>query len=233
MARRLAIIPARGGSKRLPDKNTRYFCGKPMIGHILETAIESKLFDLIHVSTEDSQVKEIVSRLGFAPDFDRPLELADDETPLMPVLRYVIKEYQDLGQEFDEIWALMPCSPLITAKDLLGAERLYRENTGRFAVMPVSSYSAPVEWAFELQHNKTLKPSDPGKFAIRSQDLIEKFHDIGAFYVLPPSMVMGSISAGNDTSYVGYHLPKRKSVDIDDEDDWELAEAIFLGTSEQ
>lgn len=113
MSLRLAIVPARGGSTRIPEKNIRDFCGKPMIAHILNAARKSGLFEFIHVSTESTHIAEIVQRLGFPIDFPRPGELANDHTPLMPVLKYVVETYQSSGRRFDEIWLLMACAPLI------------------------------------------------------------------------------------------------------------------------
>src|SRR5438874_1339312 len=101
MTRRLAVIPARGGSKRIKNKNIRDFCGKPMIAYVLEVARESGLFDKIHVSTESAEIRQTVERLGFAVDFARPAELADDHTPIMPVLKHVVTTYASRGQTFD------------------------------------------------------------------------------------------------------------------------------------
>src|SRR5437764_11044543 len=112
MVSRLAIVPARGGSKRVSDKNVRDFCGRPMIAHILGAARKSGLFDAIHVSTDSARIAGIVGDLGFATQFLRPSELADDFTPLMPVLRYVTDKFAKSGRHFDEVWLLMACAPL-------------------------------------------------------------------------------------------------------------------------
>src|SRR5450755_2920533 len=109
MPSRLAVIPARGGSKRIPDKNIRMFCGKPMIGHILQAATGSRLFDTIHVSTESQRIADVVESLGYTIDFLRPQHLAGDHTPLMPVLKYAAETYATTGKNFDEIWLLMAC----------------------------------------------------------------------------------------------------------------------------
>lgn len=113
--KRIAVIPARGGSKRLPGKNIRDFCGGPMIGHILRAARESGLFDVIHVSTEDAEIRTVCTDLGFAPDFERDPALADDVTPILPVLKFVIDTYAEQDKRFDQIWLLMACAPLIAA----------------------------------------------------------------------------------------------------------------------
>src|SRR5947207_11884930 len=118
MTKRIAIIPARGGSKRIVNKNIRDFCGKPMVAHVLGTAKASGLFDVIHVSTESTTIRRIVEDLGFRVDFLRPIELADDQTPIMPVLKYVADTFASRGQVFDQVWLLMACAPLIDSRDL-------------------------------------------------------------------------------------------------------------------
>jgi pseudaminic acid cytidylyltransferase len=229
MTRRLAIIPARGNSKRLPHKNTRDFCGKPMIAHILETAKKSKLFEIIHVSTEDNKTAEIASSLGFPPEFSRPDHLADDMTPLMPVLKFTTEHYRDLGQEFDQVWLLMACAPLIEAADLERTAEKFDNQSKASAIIAVSPYPAPVEWAFALNSDDTLVPENPGMFAERSQDLEPKYFDSGTFAAFNCKMILASEGSGSDTDYIGYTLPQHKAIDIDDEDGWALAEAIYRG----
>src|SRR5262249_52086660 len=147
--RRLAIVPARGGSKRILDKNIRNFCGRPMIAYILETARKSELFNMIHVSTESPQVASAIESLGFPAHFPRPIELADDNTPIMPVLRYVTETFQARGQIFDEVWLLMACAPLIEVSDLQQAAQLLSRLGQSRAVLAVSHFPAPIEKAFE------------------------------------------------------------------------------------
>ena len=120
--KRLAIIPARGGSKRILNKNIKNFCGKPIISYIIETASNTNLFSKIHISTEDKEIFNLVSSMGLVPDFERPKNLADDHTPLMPVIKYVVEKYKKINQTYEEVWLLFPCSPLITESDLNGAE---------------------------------------------------------------------------------------------------------------
>ena len=125
MQKRLAIIPARGGSKRIKNKNIKYFCGKPMIAYMLDTARKSSLFNTIHVSTENIEIRNKVNELGFEIDFMRPLDLADDYTPIMPVLRFVVESYAKQGVFFDQVWLLMACAPLIEVEDLVAAEKMF------------------------------------------------------------------------------------------------------------
>ncbi len=224
---RLAVIPARGGSKRIPDKNIRDFCGKPMISHALESARSSRLFDTIHVSTDSETIVETVVELGFPIDFMRPHTLADDHTPIMPVLKFVTDTYAQDGQEFEQVWLLMACAPLVRAGELISANQLYEETGGQQPLLAVSEYPAPVEWAFDLDETNHLIPVQPGMFAKRSQDIRSKYFDAGSFAIFPSSIVRNSEGAGSDSGFIGYPLPKGTAIDIDDEEDWRLAEAVF------
>ena len=231
MTQRLAIVPARGGSKRVPHKNIRNFCGRPMISYILDTARSSGLFETVHVSTESSQVATVAENLGFKFHFPRPSDLAGDDTPLMPVLRYVTETFGKRGNSFDEVWLMMPCAPLIETDDLLGAARLYRDKSGQLAVISVTPYPVPIEWAFERDVDGRLHPTQPGKFAVRSQDLGTKYYDTGTFCGFSARRVLESTGAGDDTGFVGYVLPRHKAIDIDTEEDWQFAEILFRGTN--
>ncbi len=224
---RIAIIPARGGSKRIPGKNIIDFCGKPMIEYALTTAKTSGLFDKIHVSTENSEIARVVAELGFSVDFYRPMELADDFTPIMPVLKHVTETYATRGEFFDTVCLIMAANPLIEAADLKGAMALYEAQGSKSPVMGVVPYPVPVEWAFSRDANGYLDPREPGKFAIRSQDLEQHYYDAGSFVIFPNQFVMDSEGAGDDSQYLGYLLPRTKGVDIDEPEDLALVEVTY------
>jgi pseudaminic acid cytidylyltransferase len=225
--KRLAVIPARGGSKRIPHKNIRDFCGQPMITHVLGAARASGLFSTVHVSTESQSISDVAAQFGCQPAFARPDELADDQTPIMPVLRHAAQEFARRGEHFDEIWLLMACAPLVDAKDLESAAAMFRESGGAQPLLAVSEYPAPIEWAFSREASGALTPVQAGMFAIRSQDLEKRYFDAGSFAIFPASRVLESQGAGSDSGFIGYVLPKGTAIDIDDEQDWRLAEAIF------
>ena len=227
MKKRIAIIPARGGSKRILNKNIRNFCGQPMITHILQTAIESLLFDTIHVSTDDYLIKEVVEKSGLKVEFMRPKELADDFTPIMPVLKFVTNKYSLKQITFEETWLLMACSPLITSNDLQKAAEFYERKGALKPVIAISEYPAPIEWAFVQQSNGVLIPVKSGMFQYRSQDLKKKYFDAGMFTIYPTEFISNLKGAGTDLGYLGYILPKGRTIDIDEESDWEFAEDIF------
>lgn len=229
MTRRIAILPARGGSKRIPNKNIRDFCGKPIIAYALDAAHKSGLFECIHVSTDSRNITEKVVELGFEIDFMRPADLADDHTPIVPVLKYVVEQYREIGRFFDEVVLIMPCAPLIESGDLIGASALMEQFESRKQVLAVSPYPVPVEWAYDLSDDGILTPLQSGKFSIRSQDLRDKYFDVGMFCFFPVNKILMAEGAGDDGAFVGYEVPKSKAVDIDNEDDWLFAEAIYRG----
>lgn len=227
MVNRIAIIPARGGSKRIPNKNIRDFCGQPMISYALAAAKESGLFSKIHVSTESHQIANLVNQLDFQVDFLRPSELADDHTPLMPVLKFVIEEFTKIGLDFDEVWLLMACSPNMRADDLYKASLLMNGVSSNTSLVSISEYPVPIEWAFVREPTGRLIPKQPGMFKFRSQDLEPSFYDTGTFAVFSRATVMSSNGAESNAKYIGYILPKGSAVDIDTEMDWIAAEAIY------
>jgi N-acylneuraminate cytidylyltransferase len=198
-----------------------------MIAHILQAARESGLFDLIHVSTESLHIRQVVENLGFIVDFMRPDELADDHTPIMPVLRYVSETYESRGQIFDQVWLLMACAPLVKQSDLMQASELFDQFGGVNPVLAIAEYPVPIEWAFNRTLVGKLNPVYPGMFAVRSQDIEKKYFDAGLFTVFSARRVQASDGAGSDEGFVGYIIPKGTAIDIDDETDWALAEAMY------
>ena len=228
MAKRIAIIPARGGSKRLPDKNIRDFCGKPIINYILHTARASRLFDVIHVSTDSEKVKQVVTREGFPPEFGRPPALAHDDTPIIPVMRYVLEEYRRRGREFDQACLLYACAPLVEPDDLRTAARMFDDLGSKKVVLSVNAFAVPIEWAYELGPDRRMKPVQPGMFQVRSQDLTTKYHDTGSFAFFPVQRLL-SDEPHDDRDFYGFPLPRHKAVDIDDAEDWLLAEILYRG----
>jgi N-acylneuraminate cytidylyltransferase len=224
---RIAIIPARGGSKRIKNKNIVDFFGKPMIAYALEAAKGSGLFDVIHVSTDDAAIAATVERLGFPIDFMRAPELADDHTPIMPVLRWVIERYRiERNRIFDDVGLFMACAPLIEAEDIRRGFDIYRAHGGKAPVMAVAPYPVPVEWAFDRKDDGRLEPVSPGASAIRSQDLTKKYFDAGAFYFYPREIIEKN-ERSTYLKYVSTVIPRTKAVDIDDMEDLELAKALF------
>jgi pseudaminic acid cytidylyltransferase len=227
MNKRLAVIPARSGSKRIPNKNTRNFCGKPIIFHIIQAAATSGLFDKIHVSTDSHEIAELVGSIGLNVDFLRPPQLADDHTPIMPVLKYVLEEYLKQGSAFDTVALLMACAPMITVDDLHGAAALFDSGHGKQAVLGVAEYPCPVEWAFRRESNGVMVPMQPGMFSVRSQDLSPAYYDAGQFCFMSSQRVLSTSGSGSDEDFLGYPIKRHQAIDIDTMDDWQFAELVF------
>lgn len=227
MIKRIAIIPARGGSKRIPKKNIKDFCGKPMISYPIEALRESNLFDKIHVSTDDQKIIDTVNELGLEVDFLRPKTLSDDHTPIMPVIKFVVEKYIEMNQFFQEIWVIFPCSPLLKVEDLIQASNQFKRDLSINSLMTVTEYPAPIEWAFEINEDGVLVPKRKGDFAIRSQDLSKKYYDAGMFYVYSKDFIFNLDSNGSDENITPYFISKGNSIDIDDDQDWQHAEKLF------
>ncbi len=227
MNRRIAVIPARGGSKRIPNKNIRDFSGRPMVSYIIEAALASDLFDEVHVSTDSHEIAEVASRLGLEVAFLRPPHLADDHTPIMLVLKYVLEEYLERGIAFDSVVLLMACAPMITADDLRDAAVLFDAHHGKQAVLGVAEYPYLIEWAFRRKPNGVLVPVQPGMFSVRSQDLPPAYYDAGQFCFMPIQRVLAAVGAGSDEGFLGYPIQRHQAIDIDTMDDWRFAELVF------
>ncbi len=224
---RIAIMPARGGSKRIRDKNIIDFAGAPLMTHALATARASGLFDTVHVSTDDPRIARVAADYGFAPEFPRDPALADDHTPLLPVLKWVLGQYADRGRPFETVCLLMAAAPLIEARDLTGACALFDRNGGTRPVLAAASFPCPIEWAFRLAPDNSLSPCQPGMASVRSQDLEKAYYDTGTFLFLPAAQVRSYPEAQGE--YLAYPLPRHKAVDIDDPEDLELAIRLFRG----
>ena len=157
LMKRLLIIPARLGSRRIKDKNIKLFYGKPIIYYSINIAKKSKLFNTIHVSTESPKIKKIVEKFGLKIDFLRDKKLSNNFVGLIDVFRFVVKKYKVLNKKFDEVWFLSTCAPLLETKDLKkAAKKFYRGKIN--SLLAVGKYSPPIEWAMKIDMKKKLKP---------------------------------------------------------------------------
>jgi len=156
------------------------------------------------------------------------MELADDFTPLIPVLRWVLQEYVRREQFFDDVCLMMPCAPLVEPGDLVGADRIFSEDEEALPVMGVTEYPVPVEWAYSLDASGNLDPREPGKFAVRSQDLGKYYYDSGAFYFYYAKQVLQESFSGGGKMRP-FFLPRHRAIDIDEMEDLKYAEIIYRG----
>lgn len=223
----LALIPARGGSKRIPRKNIIEFCGKPMLAWPFEAACESGLFDTIHVSTEDAEIQVLAEGLGADVSIRRDPSLADDVTPLLPLARWVLQAFDAQGRSFDDLFILFPCSPLLRAEDLVAAYELYQAHGRQRNLLTICRAPAYAEWYYRRAENGSLIPLTPGGAFIRSQELKPAYYETGTFTIFSREWLLGSTNLNDDTNYIGFELPPWRSVDIDEPADLEYAKVLF------
>ena len=220
----IAIIPARGGSKRIPRKNIRNFAGRPMIAWAIEAARTSNLFTHIIVSTEDEEIAEISRSNGAETPFMRPQRLADDHTATVPVIAHAVDFCTNLGWEFDYACCIYPGSPLMQASDLAAALQLARDRQAHF-VYPVAEYAHPVQRAMRQLPNGSMQFLQPEFELVRTQDLEKTYHDAGQFYWGQSSAWVAGRKM--HTEGLGMPIPNWRVIDIDSEDDWLRAEMMF------
>ena len=222
MNKRIAIITARGGSKRIPKKNIKNFCGKPIIAYSIEAAIKSQMFDEVMVSTDSEEIAEVARKYGAAVPFMRSEKTSDDFATTNDVLREVITEYKKRGKEFDIVVCIYPTAPFVTADKLKNAIEMMNRD-GVDGVTPVVQYSFPPQRAFVVR-DELLYYQFPENRLKRSQDLEPIYHDCGQFYVMRTENIFNSDSAGGCAPLIVSELEVQ---DIDNETDWKLAEIKY------
>lgn len=220
--KKIAIIPARGGSKRIPRKNIKNFLGKPIIAYSIEAALESKLFDEVMVSTDDLEIANISRQYGAKVPFLRSDVNSNDFATTIDVIAEVIAEYKKLGQEFDYTCCIYPCAPFVTAKIL--ASSFKKINSERLdCIFPVLKYGHPIQRALKIKKDNTIEMIAPEHMQTRTQDLEATYHDLGQFYMFKTTIMIAQKQLWNDnTGYI--ELREIESHDIDTIEDWELAE---------
>lgn len=226
----LAIIPARGGSKRIPHKNIKLFGGRPMIAWSIAAARDSGLFDQIIVSTDDIQIAEVARAEGATVPFMRPPELSDDHTGTKPVIAHAISWLAENGTYPDLVCCIYATAPFVDADDLRRGLDSLRTTDADFA-FSVTSYAAPIQRALKIRPDRRLEMFDPAQFETRSQDLEAAWHDAAQFY-------WGRAKAWHDAGPIfGPHaapviIPRQRVQDIDTPEDWELAERMLSAQSQ-
>ena len=221
----LCVIPARGGSKRIPRKNIREFGGKPMIAWSIKAAKDSECFDRIIVSTDDGEIADVSQHWGADVPFLRPLELADDFAGTTPVVSHAVQWYLDHGQELTAVCCLYATAPFVEPNDIrLGYELLERTALDRF-VFTATAYASPIQRALRLDSvSGEAHMWQPEQFSKRSQDLEPAYHDAGQFYWGRPQAWLKSLNLFEGSNPL--LLPRWRVQDIDTEEDWVQAELI-------
>lgn len=228
---RLAVIPARGGSKRIPRKNIKPFCGKPMIAWSIEAALASGCFDAVIVSTDDAEIAEVARHYGADVPFMRPAELSDDYAGTVPVIRHATEWLIANGQAPEQVCCIYATAPFVTGEDIRrGLDAL--ANNDCYYAFSVTSYAFPIQRAIRITPADRVEMFNPEHFNTRSQDLEEAYHDAGQFYWGRASAWLeGKILFG--TYAVPVKLPRHRVQDIDTPEDWERAEWLFKAMQAQ
>lgn len=222
--RRIAIIPARGGSKRIPRKNIKDFCGKPILAYSIEAALSGGVFDVVMVSTDDEEIAEIAKAYGAQVPFLRSAEASGDFATTADVLLEVLAEYEKMGQTFDMGCCIFPTAPFVTSKKLTDASEKFSDSTAD-ALFPVVAFDYPTQRAMVIREGN-LVFENPKYMNSRSQDLEPHYHDAGQFFFFRVDSFKK-----NRTALVGEILPLEVSglevQDIDNETDWQIAEMKY------
>lgn len=222
--RNIAIIPARGGSKRIPKKNIKDFLGKPIIAYSIETALKSQLFDEVMVSTDDQEIADIAVHYGAKIPFLRSEKTADDYSGLSDVIIEVLEQYKMLNTEFDNVCCILATAPFISEKEIVESF-LKIKNSIFNSVFPVVRYSFPIQRAMKFDGDM-IKMIWPDNIAKRSQDLTPSYHDAGLFYWAKTKRFLSDKTLWtNNTTAI--EINEQKAQDIDTLEDWKIAETKY------
>lgn len=217
----LAIIPARGGSKRIPRKNVKPFLGKPMLAYPIEAALATGLFDEVMVSTDDEEIAEVARQYGAKVPFMRSAETANDYATLADVLHEVLNKYEEQGKVFDNMCCILATSPMLQSEDISnGFNTLI--NSDFSTIVPIVEFSYPILRSFKMNDDNAIEYNWPEYAKSRSQDLPKSYHDSGTFYWHKINLWRdGKITRG------GVVVSEETVQDIDTEQDWKMAEIKY------
>lgn len=220
----LAIIPARGGSKRIPRKNIKSFCGQPIIKYSIDAALKANCFDEVMVSTEDIEIAAVAQQYGAKVPFVRSPVNSNDQAMLADVIEEVIKEYGKRGQNFKYFCCILATAPFISVNKLIEGFELLTK-TGADSVVPVTKFSYPIQRALKIDNGK-LNMFWPENYNVRSQDLVPAYHDCGQFYWMKTQSLLEQKKL-----YAKFTVPlevlELEVQDIDTVYDWEIAELKY------
>ncbi len=221
---KLAVIPARGGSKRIPRKNIKDFRGKPIIAYAIDACLKSKLFDHVIVSTDDAEIADVAKQYGATVPFMRPAALANDFEGTAAVVKHALQWFEQQGTPVEICCCVYATAPFVRAQDLQqGLARL--ETSGRDYAFSVTTFDFPVQRALHMEASG-LQPLYPEFALTRSQDLVETFHDAGQFYWGKATAWLSDLPLFSPASTPVF-LPRYRVQDIDTQEDWQRAEAMY------
>ena len=222
---KVAVIPARGGSKRIPRKNIRPFCGKPMLAWSIDAALASGCFDRVVVSTDDEEIAAVARAHGAEVPFLRPPELADDHAGTVPVVAHAVRWCEAQGLPLEAVCCIYATAPFLLADDIRRGLGSFLENGGDYT-FSVVRFPSPIQRALRIDQSGKVRMFDPEYFEARSQDLQPAYHDAAQFY-------WGRADAWREQRQIfnseatAVILPTYRVQDIDDEEDWIRAELMF------
>jgi N-acylneuraminate cytidylyltransferase len=227
----LAIIPARGGSKRIPRKNIKDFLGQPIIKYSIDAAINSKCFDEVMVSTDDKAIAKIAIKYGAKVPFLRSVKNSGDHATTADVIEEVLLEYQKLDKKYDYVCCLYSTAPFVTAEKIIKAKKVL-EQSNIDAVLPVTSFSFPIQRSFKIEASGMIKMNWPEHMNTRSQDLEPTYHDAGQYYFLKVKsfLVQKKVFANKTLPVITSELEVQ---DLDNESDWKIAEFKYKALTEK
>lgn len=220
----IAIIPARGGSKRIPRKNIRLMSGRPLIAWAIEAALASNVFDRVVVSTDNQEIAEVAAACGATVPFVRPYDLSDDLTPTAPVIAHALSQLSTQGAQADQVCCIYPAAIFVSPSDYIAAKALFTQSQQAGFITSMVRYPYPIQRALELRSDGTVDFVDPNYAQARTQDLPDRWHDAGQFYWGRSNSWVSSHSLLRNAR--GYPLQSSQVVDIDTEEDWERAQLL-------
>lgn len=228
---KLCVIPARGGSKRIPRKNIKEFCGQPMIGYSIQAAIKSVCFDQVIVSTDDAEIAEVAKSYGASVPFMRPEDLSNDYAGTVPVIKHAIEWFAENDVPSAEVCCLYATAPFVQAQSIQQAYQQMKETQAEYC-FSVTSFAFPIQRAIKLNSQQRVEMFSPENFVKRSQDLEEAYHDAGQFY-------WGTADAWKQEKPIfseiasPFILPRYLVQDIDTPEDWQRAELMYQVLQQQ
>lgn len=222
---RLCVIPARGGSKRIPRKNIKDFCGQPMIGYSINAALSSNCFDKVLVSTDDQEIADIAYQYGAEVPFLRPKELSNDHAGTIPVIKHAVEWLEQQGEQIREVCCLYATAPFVQAERIRQAYEQLLRSQAEYC-FTVTSFAFPIQRAIKLVEGNRVQMFNQSYFDTRSQDLEEAYHDAGQFYWGKASAFKEQTLLFSDSS-TPHILPRHLVQDIDTPEDWKRAQIMY------
>ncbi|PTO75175.1 pseudaminic acid cytidylyltransferase [Vibrio splendidus] len=219
---KIAIIPARGGSKRIPRKNIKDFNGKPIIAYSIEAALASECFDKVIVSTDDAEIAEVAEQYGAEVPFMRPADVSDDFATTADVLLHAIDWYEEQSQSIEYLCCIYATAPFIDVNDIRNTYKLLLESPSADYCFPVCEFPFPIQRGVKLTQGQRVEMFQPEYFNTRSQDLEVGYHDVGQFYWGKPSAYRQKIPMFSDKA-IAYPISRKRVVDLDTPEDWDFA----------